>query len=273
MKFCICNPDMSFRHFQTVDSVHIMLNRKVLDYLPRDKELIVDIHFIVDEELIIKDIEKYQDFNNVIFAIPWKDRETIIPFLKKMELKWMFSTFCNSKDMLSAQLEYSPAYVTITEELGFELKSLSSLKIPIRVLANIAQCAKGTREINPETKFFIRPEDIKFYEGIVDTVELVAALPDRLSVVYEIYKNGVWLGPINELIGDLNLNIMNNEFPPGFGENRLNCHKQCIYNKCHLCHRYIETSKIFNKAGIKTVTPKEKVMWDTTPKTKGEKNG
>ena len=260
MKYCVVNPDITFRYYNTVDEVLFSFNqfhKQYLERIPIDKTLIFSAH--PTERILTKDELKFladtkEVYQNMYVSIPYDKREKLIDQLEDIGVAWFFNTYCTSKDMLCAQLLYEPTQIYIAEELGFELKDIHhSTDIPIRIVANVAQSSYGTnREVDQITKFFVRPEDTIFYENIVDTFELWSASPKKLSVIFKIYKDRVWKGELNEIIQDLHIfgKLSNRTIQPLFGENRLNCHKRCVYNQCHLCSRAISFAEDLTEAGL-----------------------
>ena len=107
MKLCVCDPDATFRHYNSVDSIHItdkLWERDKMHYpfFDRSKEIVIDIHPGEDFE---QKIEEFSEFKNYCIAIPWKDRE-YTKILNEHNVPWMFSTHCSTKDMFLAQLYY-----------------------------------------------------------------------------------------------------------------------------------------------------------------------
>ena len=131
--------------------------------------------------------------------------------------------------------------VYITEALGFKLTDLQGLRkagLKLRVIPDIVQRLAGTKKVVPAILgFWIRPEDLFVYEKYVDTVEFFCR-NDRLSVVYKIYRDGVWEGKLSDIIQDAeDLDICSNRLGGAFAISRLNCGKKCLFDerKCQLC--------------------------------------
>lgn len=94
---------------------------------------------------------------------------------------------------------------------------------------------------------FIRPEDIKHYEGIIDLVKIA----DRMGSTEEIlniinaYSNGTYNGDLLDLIfvgkaalKKKGVSIFNEMLPEGFFDKIINCSKDCI--KCNYCRDIYE---------------------------------
>jgi hypothetical protein len=114
------------------------------------------------------------------------------------------------------------------------------------------------------------------YEKYIDVMEFAGPL-DRLSVVYEIYKQRQWLGNIKDLILDYNGDLENFSIAPHFGSMRTSCHKRCMYGNCNICTEIDKLGFNFVKADLalikkryknnKTEEEKEKILQRLKEKT------
>ena len=122
--------------------------------------------------------------------------------------------------------------------------------VRIRIYPNVAQSQwKDTPDFK---KFWIRPEDIHLYDGIVDVCEFFGE-PKHIPILLKIYKEDKkWLGALKDLIIGLHTTIdnrlINFEF---FGEGRINCGKKCLKgNACRRCDRVVELAKTLEKVNL-----------------------
>jgi hypothetical protein len=108
-------------------------------------------------------------------------------------------------------------------------------------------------------KFFIRPDDVELYEDYVDTLEFVGP-GDRLSVLYEIYTSGKWLGDLKELIMGFKeeLPFPNTGVAPYFGQQRIKCKHRCMINQCELCDEIRTVAEMMKDNGLELRRTKEK---------------
>ncbi len=148
----------------------------------------------------------------------------------------------------------------ICEELGFSLDKISAIlhnnNIRVRVIPNI--CQSSFPETNNLLTFFIRPEDLKYYFQFVDVFELLAD-EARQAVIYKIYKQGYWAGPINQIIPSFKEEGVDGRFMMDyFGQIRSKCGKRCLYkpNSCNICYRFIDLSNVLKEN--KLFVPKKK---------------
>ena len=90
---------------------------------------------------------------------------------------------------------------------------------------------------------WVRPEDVKFYEGAIyvfefedfDTLEKERAL-------FRIYKQGEWNDELKLLITNLDMDIANTFLPPDFGEVRSMCQQKCMRMRycCDFCQHCVD---------------------------------
>ena len=116
--------------------------------------------------------------------------------------------------------------------------------IKVRAYANVAQSSSLLDNMNTITSFFIRPEDIKYYENHLDVVEFFGPV-EKQDVLYEIYTKGKWLGNLKDLIIGLQDSINNNVIIGCFGVVRMRCNKHCNYSQCNICTSFLNIDKIY----------------------------
>lgn len=260
-----------FRHFDAVDEVIFAVNEgneKIATFpqtiIKNDwQKITLDIH----TETLLEDIIPFilqlkEQHPNILVQIPFPFDKKEIEILKENHIPFMTNLgFCKSLDMVYTMKEAGCAEVYVVEGLGFRLdevhKVLKGTGIKVRVIPNVTQCAMGTRSWLPaEHKFWIRPEDTRFYEPYVDTFEIFNE-DDRLSVVYEIYKQQVWKGDLSEIILDAeDLNISNDAIPPYFGDSRVNCKQRCLFGTCEACGANLQFARTFSKTDYGITYPK-----------------
>lgn len=184
----------------------------------------------------------YEIHPNITFMI-----SRIVEYMKRVEENELPFFYCEKVNTIDALNQYISEDVTdvyITDELAFSLSDIKynicKNKVKIRVFPNVAQSsvsrADGVKSI---TKFFIRPEDVKYYEDCVDIMEFFGSA-DKQNTLYKIYKEQKWKGPLNLIISGYNPedNIeINSSIIPTFGQVRKNCHKKCGYTSsgCQIC--------------------------------------
>lgn len=209
---------------------------------------------------------------NFIMQIDFYLQRDLINILKDNQIEYMFSNFCKNYDTLYGMIKLGAKEVYIVETLAFDLEALQTYReeqgIKFRIFPDIAQYAKGTKELIPEIMtFWVRPEDVELYEKYVDTFEIFRT-DDRTTVIYEIYKGQQWRGKVKDIICDFESDIENTNIAPHFGQMRVNCRRKCLYNKCNVCSNIADLAEQFNLADIALVKKKKKDKLSTEERDK-----
>lgn len=256
-----------------VDEVIIHYTQKnakdLIDFiLNKDfKRIVIDI---TENEDIFYDRQEYINLKKVLINNPEKNFSIKISsnydiekikILKTEGIPFFTNHLVSNWDLLNGLIELGVSDVYIVEALAFDLENVkaktSKNNIQIRVFPNIAQ--SSWTEENDITKFFIRPEDVQYYEGYVDIFEFFG---DKLEaeLLYKIYnKDKKWFGKLNEIIDFLNSDIDSRYLIPKFGEARVKCGKMCSKNgKCKICERCYNISRTLEDNGIMIFTEVEK---------------
>lgn len=141
---------------------------------------------------------------------------------------------------LNALKRLGVEYVHLGAPLFFEMERAASVGIPIRAIPNVAY-ADGLERDNGLYGLWIRPEDLKFYEPYVTTIEFEDC-PNELKEqsLYRIYMEGHgWDGPLERIITNYDFPGENRMFNPEFTIARLNCGQICQRpdRTCRICRR------------------------------------
>ena len=132
--------------------------------------------------------------------------------------------------------------VCIDAPLTFQLDKLRERKKKY----NVMFCANHQNiihHINPICSWWIRPEDIKYYEDIIDYIILTAETREQEETLYRIYAHDhEWQGKVRYIIPDLSPagdQVDNQMIPQDFGVARANCGQKCLYaeNSCGICKK------------------------------------
>lgn len=232
--------------------------------LPQEQRLIVNITNlpIEQEENSLKIFEvAYKEHKN--FAILCSFKQHILVDLDLLNIPYFFIEQASTFDEFVGMLNFKVKDIYITNELGFYLDKVSKIckdkDIQVRVRPNMAQ-SSSVFETESVKKFFIRPEDTEFYEQYVDVFEFTGELTQQ-PVYYEIYRDGRWLGDLNEIIIGLTQSINDMAILPVF-HNRASCEKRCSFGKCDLCSRVVEVSKDIENKGLAIKREKRKYAGD-----------
>lgn len=218
----------------------------------------------IENLLKTKDIQKFIDYekkDHIVFSLPPFNlvfNEYIANFIticREYEIDFLTREAIYCGDILWNYISLGVSDVYITGELAFSLKDIADdlheLGVFIRVIPDCVQNASTSP--GKENDFYIRPEDIDLYDGIIDIIEFTIDKenPDREYIIYDIYrKNKAWHRDLNEIIKGFNNVIPNSSISEHFGQIRLNCGKKCVRGgKCRLCFSAIHLSKTIDDLG------------------------
>lgn len=268
MKYCV-SYYKDFRYNDIIDEIvfnYATYRDKIVDKLQEQNWK--------EEQRIIIDLQLGGDINSIPilkmcmkihsnFAVRLDIiQEDLIPELKDAGIPFFFANYANTPDEIYGMIHRGVCDVYVTESLAFNLEKISlyckEKGVKIRIIPNIAQYKVHFRKDIPDPyKFFVRPEDVKFYEEYVDVFEIIAK-DDRLSIVYEIYRNEHWDGDLKQLIAGLDESFYNKGIVENFGIGRLKCGQRCMQEKCTLCKQVQDLANRFEDNKLEIKTPKNK---------------
>lgn len=245
----------------TIDEIGIYVtdNHNYINFLEQHKNQTVII--IVPHE---EDYEKFQlekvftelikRYDNFKIRLPHSCRdEKYIQPLRDNHIPFFFDTLVSTWTELIflKQLQVSDMY--IVEALGFELdkvhKILSKNNIKVRVFPNVAQKDVNDYDIY---SFFIRPEDIDFYDNYVDVCEFYTDKVKNDETYYKIYsKDKKWYGDISEIIIGLKDHVDSRAIIGQFAQSRVKCNQKCLKGEpCNHCEKIVQLSELLIKANL-----------------------
>lgn len=170
------------------------------------------------------------------FAVLISTKQNYKVLIEK-NIPFFFAEGVSTYDELVAFVAAGVSDIYVINELGFNLKPIHDYcvnkNVKVRVYPNVAQSNCALYENNFK-KFFIRPDAVKLYEDVADIFEFYGPLSIQ-PVLYDIYYDERWLGNLNEVILDLDLDIDNRTIMPYFDVMRLKCNKRCSLNSCDIC--------------------------------------
>ena len=161
--------------------------------------------------------------------------------------RYMFTDLIGNWEVLQFILSLEPSEVYLTNILAFSLEDAKKVckDVGIRLYANWAQSAWD--DIPAINKFFIRPEDISFYEEFVSGIEFQGSYTIQ-EVCFKVYTRQYWYGNLSELIIGLGDDLDSRRLPEYFGLLRTNCKKRCITgSNCSACRTMKEFMKTLEK--------------------------
>lgn len=213
--------------------------------------------------------EKYENDIAVKLVNPaYNYYDSFASLLKEKEIPFFFDISPNSFSEVNTLIKMGVSDIYICNELAFQITEVSKLihaaNINIRVHPNVAQLSGLNSLIEQESlkQFFIRPEDLELYGKYADIVEFFGTI-DKQDVLMDIYKDGYWMGDLNNLIigFDESINCMN--LMPDFGFYRLGCGHRCDLGKCNYCDISKSLAKELKNKDIYIKKEKKKYEYKT----------
>lgn len=242
----------------------------IIQYTHKSKDLIRFVQEYDEKQRIVVDINNLEDSLEDSLAIFEAAHTAHKAFAVKLSwyqpyfhiiesgIPFFFKEDIYTLDDLAWCLKMGVSDVYITNELGFNIKEVSKVcrenKVQVRVYPNVAQSTSPTK-VDTFSSFYVRPDAVKLYEPYVDIFEFYGPL-DRQSVLYDIYTEGRWPGPLKDIILNLDNPIDNQAIMPYFDIARLNCKKSCCLGKCEICNKIDHFSKTLDKWDIGIIKKK-----------------
>lgn len=263
MEYCV-RFSRKFEHIEDIKEFKIVYkpkDEKLIDFLNyyNDKRFIISVTLDnINEIVLSKSLEKYVEIpKNFTFLLPEindENRKIISLFiqeLKQYQIPFYLEDKVYSIDKAWELIDLGVSDIYVVGELCFELADIAEKihesNVKIRVFPDVVQSIRSGGD--SIIKFFIRPEDVQYYEDIVDVMEFAANDKVRDNVLYKVYAvNHGWSKNIGDIILNFNEEISNMSFPKSFGEIRTRCRKRCLKNgNCKICYRAQELSEVLNK--------------------------
>lgn len=268
MKYCI-DYNKKSKILDKVDEINIVYNLKdttLLEFLLTNKEKRVNICIEdLDIEKQLTAIEKIKDIKNSnenlqLFIRLQNINDDLIKKIKEYNLPFYINLRVNNWDTFRGLIDLGVSDIYITEDLCFNLLSVSSIahsnRVQLRTFPNVAQSQWNS--MDSLKKFFIRPEDIDTYSMYIDVVEFFGDI-DKTEVLYKIYAiDKKWMGRLDEIIIGFDGDLDSRFILPKFASYRTNCRKKCLKGgTCHICEAIEELSKTLADKGFMFTIKKE----------------
>lgn len=242
-----------YKNYLKVDNADefiIYYNKKdtsLLDFLEAHKNKRIVLEVGADEDLfLLKDL--CFKYNNLVIKFLQYKQENLEE-IATAQIPFFFDLKVDSWDMFIGLVKLKVKDIYIVNELGFELDKIAEIahkeNINIRIIPNIAQ--SSWNEIDDYKKFFVRPEEVDFYEKYVDICELYGDNPEILLKIYKEDKK--WFGKLNEIIIGIKEDFLDGRYMvPAYIERRISCGKKCQKgNPCRFCEQLLELSQTLEK--------------------------
>lgn len=252
MKYCLSSRQ-SARVLEKADEIFVQARdyRQVSDLfiLYPEKTIILEIeNEKIEDDEFMNIIEEYAKISELFCCCIYN--LTKGNWFKARNIKYYYGYPINNFYDLQALVELEVEYIKITAPLTFSMNQLKTYDMKFRMVPNVAYDAYIPRK-DGVCGQWVRPEDIEWYEESVYVFEFEDAELDKEKTLYRIYaEQGEWLGNLNLLLTNLNVNADNRILPLEIGEIRANCEQKCMKNyNCHFCRTafYFEETMRKNK--------------------------
>lgn len=225
--------------------------RAIPDYIEKypDKTLILEVSNEIPKDFDWNVIKAYSEKMNGNFYCALSDL-SLTPECSLRGIKFYYKYPATSFYELEGLKNIGVSYVLIGVPLCFDLKTVASYKIPIRMIPNLAY-EPYIKHGNGIIGGWIRPEDGDKYGEYVETFEFYAPESlDKEAALYRVYaENKTWPGDLDLLIDYLDYpcrNIIIDE--DNFAERRMGCKQKCLTNtSCHYCYNQLNSVNIIKK--------------------------
>ena len=264
MKYCMNYNQITFKnkYIQEADEWTITYqpsDNTLLEFLEINKDRRINIFIpgeLEDYSLFNEICKKYSNvylkLNNQLAEVP----EGLSP-----DARFFFDIKTTNWNLALKQINAGVTDLCIAADLGFDLERLNQVvdreKVQIRAIPNLAQSL--WEEQDGLLKFFIRPEDVDFYNDYIDILEFYD-VDNRLDTYYKIYaKDKKWYGDLSEIIIGLNGDKLDNKYMiDGFADIRVRCEQNCLKGgKCRKCYRIRDLANTLEKADLILKVQKE----------------
>lgn len=189
--------------------------------------------------------EDYQEelTENIYYIVKDISRRPSFPFI--------YYYAVNTFEDIHRLIALGASYIRITSPLTFQLNKLKGFAEKVKFI--MAHDDKDTQHL-PLSNFprthFVRPEDLKLYEEVIDILDISDETPSRCEALYRIYSEERWSGPLNLLFPEAPGYIDNSLILDNFGERRSNCGLRCLEEfspKCKYCQLALSFPSLKNR--------------------------
>lgn len=267
MKYCINSPtskylDKADEISMTIKSIKKLDLKKTIDLFLKYKDKKINL-YIEDNEDFIKNHgmptfaaikETYPELQlSIVLSKPDFNElnDKLLELIKKSNFPYYYTTYVSDWETLHFYKNLGVSEMYICGELGFELDNVGPLLhkagIKVRVIPNVAQCKEFLN--NNITAFYIRPEDIPYYEKYVDTLDFYCTTGQEADALYKVYAiDKKWTGKLSTLILWLEGELEGKYITPVFGSRRVKCGHKCLKGKmCSVCETTEQLCITMNK--------------------------
>lgn len=204
------------------------------------------------EKLLEENPQLFLDFYEIKDLNTWCEKSTI-----KHRYMYHYPVSLWSMTTLLCDLQVSD--ILLGEPLTFQIKRIAVCikdnypDIKIRICPHLGQprmFKNHTKEIN---HFWVLPQHLKLYTGIVDVCDILEKNPLREATLITLYTKGeVYDLPLNLLIESMDLDIPGFLIDDDLARKRLDCQQRCMMHQgqCHTCDMRVRTAELLKNREV-----------------------
>lgn len=151
------------------------------------------------------------------------------------------STFAELKWLAEARV----SFVNLGAPLYFQLDKVVKFLIPIRLCPNVASYSPTSIMTGLCGPWF-RPEDTKYYEPYVSSIDFITDTVPKEAVLFKVYAiDKTWGDDLDILLTNLGQRLISPALPEEFGERRTVCGQSCMERTaCRHCAIMAKTAEL-----------------------------
>ena len=205
---------------------------------------------------IFTELRSKYNLTNFTVLLPMADinNEQLMQTFKNAEVSFFFIEIVKSWTHLNALIKKGVSDIYVAENLCFAIDKVAALAhkagIKIRTFPNVAQKDLADYDIY---SFFIRPEDIHYYEKYIDVCEFFTETDkNNADIYYKIYAiDKKWFGDLQEIIIGLNQPLDSRYIIKQFAEARSKCEQKCFKGiPCNICEHVLDLMKTLKEKNL-----------------------
>lgn len=264
MKYCM-DYNRESKILDTIDEINVYCDHTelivLIDFIRNHSNQRINIRLkdkqkIIDYKLIQKISQFYNEDKkyNIAIILP-EYSKTYLDILKENPVPFFFDILVRDWETFWMLLDTGISDMYLVEQMCFEVAAAAPLahQKGIRLHTFPAVLQRRYDNISTLKSFFIRPEDIKFYEDYFDVMDFLNNEYLNNDILYEIYaKDQYWYGQLKEIILGFDNDLDSRFILPSFAERRAKCGRNCLKgtSKCTMCETIEALSKNLKEAGF-----------------------
>lgn len=244
MKFSLHARLSSVLYLKKADEIVIEYRdrRAIPDYAKKYPSACLVLEVMPDTQWDFAEIKDYSILSKGKLTLCLPDlRDPRIADLKASGIPFFWGYTITTFADLNSIIKVGASQARIGAPIFFDTETLQKFNISKRVCANIAH--EGYMPfMDGITGSWIRPEDVKDYEGIFDTIEFADCKDHKEEALYRIYaeqKN--WPGRVDMIITNIETEAYNRMIPKDFVQARTHCRQRCAAGgACRICYHLLK---------------------------------